>query len=211
RVFGIEADAIRALAGQIDECFSQTVDKILRSRGRTIVCGMGKSGIIGKKIAATFASTGTPSFFMHPGEAYHGDLGMVTPDDVFIAISYSGETDEVVKLLPFLKDNGNFLIAITGNAASTLATAANCHLNVHVPREACPLHLAPTSSTTATLAMGDALAVSLMEARDFKPENFARFHPGGSLGRRLLGRVENEMTARNLPIVQTDASVMDVI
>jgi arabinose-5-phosphate isomerase len=179
--------------------------------GRLIICGMGKSGIIGKKIAATMASTGTPSFFMHPGEAYHGDLGMVSPDDVFIAISNSGETDEVVKLIPFLKDNGNVLIAMTGNPKSTLAQAANYHLDVSVEQEACPLQLAPTSSTTATLAMGDALAVTLMKARDFKPENFARFHPGGSLGRRLLSRVENEMVTENLPLITTDTSVAEVI
>jgi len=211
RVFAIEAEAVGNLARQIDGDFPRAVDRILQSRGRTIVCGMGKSGIIGKKIAATLASTGTPSFFMHPGEAYHGDLGMVTSDDTFVAISFSGETDEVIKLLPFLKDNGNFIVAITGNPESTLATAANCHLNVQVSQEACPLRLAPTSSTTATLAMGDALAVTLMEARDFKPENFARFHPGGSLGRRLLSRVEHEMVKDNLPLVSTRASVMEVI
>src|SRR5690606_18325323 len=191
RVFAIEAEAVGNLANLIDDDFSRAVEQILQSRGRTIVCGMGKSGIIGRKIAATMASTGTPSFFMHPGEAYHGDLGMVTSDDTFIAISFSGETDEVLKLLPFLKDNGNFIVAITGNPESTLATAADCHLNVRVDEEACPLRLAPTSSTTATLAMGDAMAVTLMEARGFRPENFARFHPGGSLGRRLLSRVEH--------------------
>lgn len=211
RVFRIEAGAIASLADKIDDRFDIAVQRILVSKGRTIVCGMGKSGIIGKKIAATLASTGTPSFFMHPGEAYHGDLGMVTPEDVFIAISFSGETEEVVKLLPFLKDNGNLLIAITGNPASTLARAAECHLDVSVKEEACPLQLAPTSSTTATLAMGDALAVTLMEARDFKPENFARFHPGGSLGRRLLSRVEHEMTSSNLPVVNDTADVMEVI
>ncbi|MEY8251769.1 MAG: KpsF/GutQ family sugar-phosphate isomerase, partial [Colwellia sp.] len=157
------------------------------------------------------ASTGTPSFFMHPGEAYHGDLGMVSQDDVFIAISNSGETDEVVKLIPFLKDNGNLLIAMTGNANSTLARAADFHLDVGVEKEACPLQLAPTASTTATLAMGDALAVTLMKARDFKPENFARFHPGGSLGRRLLSRVENEMVSNNLPFLKSDSTVAEVI
>lgn len=211
RVFAIEAEAVGRLADQLDGDFSRTVDRILESHGRTIVCGMGKSGIIGRKIAATLASTGTPSFFMHPGEAYHGDLGMVTADDTFVAISFSGETDEVVKLLPFLKDNGNFIVAITGNPDSTLATAADCHLNVRVNQEACPLRLAPTSSTTATLAMGDALAVTLMEARGFKPENFARFHPGGSLGRRLLGRVEHEMVTGELPVVSSTSSVMEII
>jgi arabinose-5-phosphate isomerase len=172
---------------------------------------MGKSGIIGRKIAATMASTGTPSFFMHPGEAYHGDLGMVTSSDVFVAISNSGETDEVIKLIPFLKDNGNVLIAMTGNSGSTLAVAADCHLDVGVAEEACPLQLAPTSSTTAALVMGDALAVTLMKARDFKPEHFARFHPGGSLGRRLLSRVENEMVTENLPILEPSAAIVHVI
>tara|TARA_R110000764_G_scaffold161230_1_gene248511 strand:+ start:418 stop:1359 length:942 start_codon:yes stop_codon:yes gene_type:complete len=211
RVFAIEAEAVSALSDQVDNDFCKAVEHIIGSNGRTIICGMGKSGIIGKKIAATFASTGTPSFFMHPGEAYHGDLGMVTSEDTFIAISFSGETDEVVKLLPFLKDNGNFLVAITGSPSSTLARAADCHLNVGVKEEACPLQLAPTSSTTTTLAMGDALAVTLMEAKKFKPENFARFHPGGSLGRRLLSRVEHEMASENLPLISGDAQVMDVL
>lgn len=211
RVFQIEAEAVAGLSKKIDQDFEAAVEHILRSDGRTIICGMGKSGIVGRKIAATLASTGTPSFFMHPGEAYHGDLGMVTASDVFIALSFSGETDEVVKLLPFLKENGNVVVAVTGNPASTLARAAECHLDVSVAQEACPLRLAPTASTTATLAMGDALAVTLMEARDFKPENFARFHPGGSLGRRLLSRVEHEMIREDLPIVSVDADIMGVI
>jgi arabinose-5-phosphate isomerase len=211
RVFAIEAQAVAGLAERLDNSFAEAVQNILTSSGRVIVCGMGKSGIVGKKIAATLASTGTPSFFMHPGEAYHGDLGMVTPDDVFVAISNSGETDEVVKLIPFLRNNGNYLVALTGNSLSTLAKAAHSHLDVGVPEEACPLQLAPTSSTTATLAMGDALAVTLMKARDFKPENFARFHPGGSLGRRLLSKVEDEMVKANLPLVSEDAKVLDVI
>jgi arabinose-5-phosphate isomerase len=210
-VFEIESRAVADLSKKLNSDFSDSIESILGTSGRLIICGMGKSGIIGKKIAATMASTGTPSFFMHPGEAYHGDLGMVSPDDVFIAISNSGETDEVVKLIPFLKDNGNVLIAMTGNPKSTLAQAANYHLDVGVEQEACPLQLAPTSSTTATLAMGDALAVTLMKARDFKPENFARFHPGGSLGRRLLSRVENEMVTENLPLITTDTSVAEVI
>lgn len=211
KVFTIEAEAVAGLSANLDNSFCKAVQHILDSNGRAIVCGMGKSGIIGNKIAATLASTGTPSFFMHPGEAYHGDLGMVTHEDVFIAISNSGETDEVIKLLPFLKDSGNFLIAMTGNPTSTLARAANCHLNVHVVKEACPLQLAPTSSTTATLAMGDALAVTLMEARQFKPENFARFHPGGSLGRRLLNRVENEMVVIDLPVIRDNIEMMEVL
>lgn len=211
RVFQIEAKAIAALEDLLDSDFATAVQHILSSHGRIIICGMGKSGIVGKKIAATLASTGTPSFFMHPGEAYHGDLGMVTQEDTFVAISNSGETDEVIKLLPFLKDNGNFLVAITGNPSSTLAKSADCHLNVSVKEEACPLQLAPTSSTTATLVMGDALAVTLMEARDFQPESFARFHPGGSLGRRLLSRVEHEMLSADLPFVSADACITDVI
>ncbi len=210
-VFRIEAEAVAALTDKLTKDFEGSLEAVLSSAGRTIICGMGKSGIIGKKIAATLASTGTPSFFMHPGEAYHGDLGMVSKDDVFIAISNSGETDEVVKLIPFLKDNGNVLIAMTGNPKSTLARAAHHHLDVGVDQEACPLQLAPTSSTTATLAMGDALAVTLMKARDFKPENFARFHPGGSLGRRLLSRVENEMVTKNLPLLNINDDIATVI
>jgi arabinose-5-phosphate isomerase len=210
-VLAIESQALKGLIDKIDSNFSLAIDAVLTSKGKAIICGMGKSGIVGKKIAATFASTGTPSFFMHPGEAYHGDLGMVSPDDIFIALSNSGETDEVVKLIPFLKDNGNILISMTGNPKSTLALASDFHLNVGVEKEACPLQLAPTSSTTAALAMGDALAVTLMKARDFKPENFARFHPGGSLGRRLLSRVENEMVTDNLPMISADTSSTEVI
>ncbi|WP_299595795.1 SIS domain-containing protein [uncultured Microbulbifer sp.] len=210
-VFDIEANAVRALAGKIDVSFEDAVSRILESKGRVIICGMGKSGIIGKKIAATLASTGTPSFFMHPGEAYHGDLGMVTPGDVFLAISNSGETDEVLKLIPFLKDNGNYLVSMTGNPCSTLARASDSHLDIGVEAEACPLQLAPTASTTATLAMGDALAVTLMKARGFRPEEFARFHPGGSLGRRLLARVDEEMEDGDLPFVDSDASVTEII
>lgn len=211
RVINMEINALHALKSQLNNQFNYAVDAILNTRGRIIICGMGKSGIIGKKIAASFASTGTPSFFMHPGEAFHGDLGMVTPSDVFIAISNSGETDEVLKLLPFLKDNGNKIIAITGSCESTLATNAQFHLNIAVPEEACPLQLAPTCSTTATLVMGDALTVALMESRDFLPENFARFHPGGSLGRKLLSKVSDEMVVDNLPIVDIQAPITEVI
>lgn len=210
-VFAIEAQAISQLSEKLGNSFTEAVQQILASKGRVIVCGMGKSGIIGKKIAATLASTGTPSYFMHPGEAYHGDLGMVTSDDVFVAISNSGETDEVVKLIPFLRSNGNYLITLTSNSFSTLARAAHSHLDIGVQEEACPLQLAPTSSTTATLAMGDALAVALMKARNFQPENFARLHPGGSLGRRLLSKVEDEMVKDNLPLVSAQAKVLDVI
>ena len=211
-VFRIESSAIEGLVDRLDEGFINSVEHILSTKkGRVIVCGMGKSGIIGKKIVATLASTGTQSFFMHPGEAYHGDLGMVSSNDIFIAISNSGETDEVIKLIPFLKDNNNYLIAMTGNRHSTLAQAANCHIDVGVSEEACPLKLAPTASTTATLAMGDALAVTLMKARNFQPEHFARFHPGGSLGRRLLARVEDEMVKENLPFIGKNTIFLDII
>jgi len=210
-VFEIESNAVLHLSDKLDDDFSGAIDSILGSKGRLIICGMGKSGIIGKKIAATLASTGTPCFFMHPGEAYHGDLGMVTPEDVFLALSNSGETDEVIKLIPFLKDNKNILISMTGNPDSTLALSSDFHLNIAVEKEACPLQLAPTASTTATLAMGDALAVTLMKVRNFQPENFARFHPGGSLGRRLLSRVENEMVKENLPFIGGDSGILDLI
>ncbi|EMQ2878785.1 KpsF/GutQ family sugar-phosphate isomerase [Vibrio navarrensis] len=210
-VISIEIDGLRQISAHLDYQFEKAVEQILNTKGRTIICGMGKSGIVGKKIAASFASTGTPSFFMHPGEAFHGDLGMVKAEDVFLAISNSGETDEVLKLLPFLRDNGNFIISMTGDAESTLATASHCHLNISVPKEACPLQLAPTASTTATIAMGDALAICLMEERQFKPENFARFHPGGSLGRRLLGRVSDDMVTGNLPVVKQNSKLPEVI
>ncbi len=210
-VFEIESNAVLHLSDNLDDDFSGVVESILAAKGRLIICGMGKSGIIGKKIAATLASTGTPCFFMHPGEAYHGDLGMVTSKDVFLALSNSGETDEVIKLIPFLTDNENILISMTGNPNSTLAISSKFHLNIAVEKEACPLQLAPTASTTATLAMGDALAVTLMKARNFQPENFAKFHPGGSLGRRLLARVENEMVSENLPFIGGDAGILDLI
>lgn len=211
RVFEIEAEAIRHLKTLVDEQFSATVDAILSTKGRVVICGMGKSGLIGKKIMATMASTGTPCFFMHPGEAFHGDLGMVVPEDIFIALSNSGETEEVIKLLPFLKDNGNLIVSMTGKPESTLAKNSDYHLNIAVPQEACPHQLAPTSSTTATLVMGDALAVALMESRDFQPHDFARFHPGGSLGRKLLTRVRHEMKSENLPFVKGSDSIKDVI
>lgn len=209
-VITTEIEGLSYVQEQLNENFEQAVATIIAGTGRVIVCGMGKSGIIGKKIAASLASTGTPSFFMHPGEAFHGDLGMVKSEDVFIAISNSGETDEVLKLLPFLRDNHNFIIAMTGRENSTLAKHADCHLSIAVPKEACPLQLAPTASTTATLAMGDALTVALMQKRGFRPENFARFHPGGSLGKRLLGRVEDEMQAV-APFVSPDESIVDVL
>lgn len=210
KVIKTEIDALLHLSENLDESFLKAVNYILSTSGRVIICGMGKSGIIGRKIAASFASTGTPSFFMHPGEAFHGDLGMITESDVFIAISNSGETDEVIKLLPFLQDNKNKIIAITGNPDSTLALHADCNLNIAVPAEACPLLLAPTSSTTATLVMGDALTVTLMARREFKPENFARFHPGGTLGRLLLSTVKNEMIT-NLPTLLSEDSFSSIV
>ena len=211
RVFNIEAQALSNLNNLLTEDFDQSVEAILATKGRVVICGMGKSGLIGKKIMATMASTGTPCFFMHPGEAFHGDLGMVSPDDVFLALSNSGETEEVIKLLPFLKDNGNVLISMTGRPESTLAQNSHFHLNIAVPQEACPHQLAPTASTTATLAMGDALAVALMEAREFQPQDFARFHPGGSLGRKLLSRVKHEMIQDKLPKITSTASMQEVI
>lgn len=211
QVFDIEADAILHLKNLLDDNFSGSVESILKTDGRVVICGMGKSGLIGKKIMATLASTGTPCFFMHPGEAFHGDLGMVSPTDVFLALSNSGETEEVIRLLPFLKDNGNIVISMTGRPESTLATNSHYHLNIAVPKEACPHQLAPTSSTTATLVMGDALAVALMQARDFQPHQFARFHPGGSLGRKLLTRVKHEMKKDNLPFISACASIKEVI
>jgi arabinose-5-phosphate isomerase len=211
RVFTIEANAVANLSQQIDEHFELSIKAILETQGRLVICGMGKSGLIGKKIMATMASTGTPCFFMHPGEAFHGDLGMISPKDVFLALSNSGETEEVIKLIPFLKDNGNVIISMTGRPESTLAQNSHYHLNIAVPEEACPHQLAPTSSTTATLAMGDALAVALMEARDFQPQDFARFHPGGSLGRKLLSRVKHEMISENLPKVSATTPMLEVI
>ncbi len=207
----IEAEALLNQLEFIDETFQNAVESIYNSGGKLIVTGMGKSGIIGKKIAATFASTGTPSFFMHPGEAYHGDLGMVEPKDIILALSFSGETDEVLKLIPFFRNNNNTIISITGNRCSTLAKNSSIHLTLNRVTEACPLNLAPTSSTTLTMAMGDSLAVALMELRNFQSEEFARFHPGGSLGRKILAKVENAMHSQNLPFVKTNTSFSDII
>jgi len=210
-VFTIEAKAITNLSNNLTDDFEKAVKDILACSGKLIISGMGKSGIVGKKIAATMASTGTPSFFLHPGEAYHGDLGMIERNDMVLLISYSGETDEVLKLIPFLREQGNIIVAMSGNIESTLAKNATYHLNVAVEKEACPLQLAPTSSTTATLVMGDALAVALMKQRDFQDTDFAQFHPGGSLGRRLLTKVEHVMKSENLPIVALTTSVKKLI
>jgi arabinose-5-phosphate isomerase len=184
-VFEIESKEIRNLSNLLTEDFQKAIDLILNSSGKLIISGMGKSGIIGKKIAASLASTGTPSFFLHPGEAYHGDLGMVEKEDVVLLISNSGETDEVLKLIPYLRDQGNQTISMSKDPSSTLAENTKYHLNIAVSQEACPLQLAPTSSTTTTLVMGDALVVALMKARGFLAEDFARYHPGGSLGKNF--------------------------
>lgn len=210
-VFQTESEAILNLSLLLTEDFEASIQAIYGSNGKLIICGMGKSGIIGKKIAATLASTGTPSFFLHPGEAYHGDLGMIEKDDIVLLISNSGETDEILKIIPFLVEQKNITISMTGNPNSTLAKNTKFHLNVHVKKEACPLQLAPTSSTTATLVMGDAIAVSLMKLRDFKDSNFARFHPGGSLGRKLLTKVSDVMKKSNLPICNENTNIKDII
>jgi arabinose-5-phosphate isomerase len=211
RTLSTQAQALANLANNVTEEFAKAVRMILESKGRTIICGMGKSGLIGKKIAATLASTGTPSFFLHPGEAFHGDLGMIQAQDTLILISYSGETEELMRLLPSLKNFGNPSIALVGNIESTLAKHCDCVLDISVDRETCPNNLAPTTSTTMTAAMGDALAVALMECRNFKPQDFARFHPGGSLGRKLLTRVKDLMHKDDLPVCTPDTTLKDAI
>lgn len=193
RVLAIEAEALQALAGRLDENFARAVELILRCHGRVVVSGIGKSGHIARKIAATMASTGTPAYFVHAAEAVHGDLGMIARDDVLIALSNSGENDELLTIVPLVKRQGGRLIAITGNADSSLAQEADVHLDARVVAEACPLNLAPTASTTAALALGDALAVALLDARGFGAEDFARSHPGGALGRKLLTHVRDVM------------------
>jgi arabinose-5-phosphate isomerase len=211
-VLKTEAEAISALCARLDQSFHDACDLILECEGRIVVTGMGKSGHIGNKIAATLASTGTPSFFMHSGEASHGDLGMITDHDLVIALSNSGETSEITLLLPLLKRIGIPLIALTGNPASSLARSADIHLDVSVSKEACPLGLAPTSSTTATLAMGDALAVAVLEARGFTEQDFALSHPGGNLGRRLLLRVSDIMhTGAEIPMVERGSTLKDTL
>lgn len=198
------AQSIERLNQRLSHSFNEVVDLLLHCDGRVVVAGIGKSGLVGKKMVATFASTGTPSFFLHPTEAFHGDLGMLKPIDVVILISYSGETDDVNKLIPSLKSFGNKIIAMTGNLNSTLAKHADIALDISIEREACPNNLAPTTSSLVTMALGDALAIALIKARDFKAEDFARFHPGGSLGRKLLCRVRDVMQ-RRLPSIQPHA------
>lgn len=212
RVLDVEARAVAALSDRLDRNFAGACERILACKGRVIVTGMGKSGHIGSKLAATLASTGTPSFFVHPGEASHGDLGMITAADVVVALSNSGETGEVLTIIPVLKRKGTTLISLTGRPDSSLAKLSDFHLDVAVAEEACPHNLAPTSSTTATLAMGDALAIALLEARGFTAEDFALSHPGGSLGRRLLLKVDDIMHGgERLPTVPEDASLPDAL
>ena len=206
-----EAQALLGLIPQLDENFDRTVELILKSKGKLIVTGVGKSGHIGAKIAATLSSTGTPSFFINPLDAFHGDLGVISQDDVVLAISNSGQTDELLRFLPYLIDRKIPVIGMSGNPNSLLAQYANTHLNAGVNREACPLGLAPTSSTTAALALGDALACALIEARNFKASDFAQFHPGGSLGRRLLTRAKDVMRTEDLPVISPDMKLGEAV
>ena len=211
-VLDIEARAVDALKARLDDSFVAACELCMATPGRVVVTGMGKSGHVSNKIAATLASTGTPAFFMHPAEASHGDLGMITSQDLLLAISYSGETAEVVTILPIVKRMGAKLISMTGNPKSTMAQAADVHLDISVEEEACPLKLAPTASTTATLAMGDALAVALLEKRGFTAEDFARSHPSGSLGKRLLLRVSDVMrTGDRIPAVNAGVTLRDAL
>lgn len=210
-IITLEARSITQLVAKIPENLGQVIDVLLSNNSKVVVTGMGKSGIIGRKIAATLASTGTSGFFVHPGEAYHGDLGMIGKDDVVLAISYSGETEEILRLISYIKRNDNYLISMTGKPNSTLAHNSHFHFDVSVDQEACPLQLAPTSSTTATLVVGDALAMTLMKARDFKPDDFAAFHPGGSLGRRLLTTVDMVMKSQDLPFIRQAQPLIDVV
>ncbi len=208
----LEAKAVAALANRIDEGFVRACELILECKGRVVIVGVGKSGHIGGKIAATLASTGTPAFFVHPGEASHGDLGMITPEDIVLAISNSGESKEILTILPIIKRMGVKLIALTGNTSSSLTRQADASLDVSVEKEACPMNLSPTASTTAALAMGDAIAVALLRSRNFTREDFARSHPGGLLGRRLLIYVEDIMhTGEQIPLVTHDASLQDAL
>ena len=212
RVLRVEAQSLLDLAGRIDEKFSRAVELLYHCKGKVVLMGMGKSGLVGRKIASTFASTGTPSFFLHPAEGLNGDFGMLAKEDLIIAISNSGETRELLEVLPLIKRYGNRLITLTGNMTSTLAKSGDINLDIHVKEEADPLGLAPTSSTTATLALGDALAVALMGKRDFKKEDFAILHPGGVLGKRLLLKVEDLMhVGKAFPMVSEKALMKDAV
>jgi len=207
----IEAHTLLSASKEIQEEFNEAVEIILNCKGKLIISGVGKSGLIGAKMAATFASTGTPSFFLHPTEALHGDLGMISSDDIVLAISYSGESEELSSILPHIKRFEVPLIGMTRDVGSTLGTYSDLVIPVVVEKEACPLNIAPTSSTTLTLALGDALAVCLMRARDFQKSDFASFHPGGALGKKLFVKVKNLMRSENLPIITEDAKVKDAI
>jgi arabinose-5-phosphate isomerase len=212
RVLRVEAQSLLDLAGRIDENFSRAVELLYHCKGKVVLMGMGKSGLVGRKIASTFASTGTPSFFLHPAEGLNGDFGMLAKEDLIIAISNSGETRELLEVLPLIKRYGNRLITLTGNMTSTLAKSGDINLDIHVKEEADPLGLAPTSSTTATLALGDALAVALMGKRDFKKEDFAILHPGGVLGKKLLLKVEDLMhVGKAFPMVSEKALMKDAV
>lgn len=211
KCFNDEAQAILDLIPLLTDDFDKAIDLIYNCKGRFIITGVGKSGHIGAKIAATLASTGTPSFFVNPLDAYHGDLGMFKSEDVVLAISNSGFTDELLRFIPLLMDRHIPIIGMSGNPKSLLAQYSTCHLNIHVDHEACPLNLAPTSSTTATLAMGDAIACALMEVRHFKASDFALYHPGGSLGKKLLSKVKDYMVSTNLPVVSLNTKVSDTI
>ena len=210
-LFSAYREALTGLEAGLGSDFSKTVDLMKASAGHVVVCGMGKSGIIGRKISATLASTGTPSLFLHPAEAIHGDLGMLRRGDIVLLISYSGSTEEIVRLLPAFKRLDARLIAMTGNPSSIIATSAEISLDISVDREACPLNLAPTTSSLNSLVLGDAIAVALMEARGFQESDFANTHPGGALGRRLLTRVRDKMRSQNLPFVDATASVQDAL
>ena len=211
KCFQDEAQAIMDLIPKLDGNFTKAIELIIGSKGKLILTGVGKSGHIGAKIASTMASTGTPAFFVNPLDAFHGDLGMICTGDVVLAISNSGQTDELLRFIPLLKERNIPIISMSGNPESLLAKYSDCHLDISVNKEACPLNLAPTSSTTATLAMGDAIACALMTVRNFQAKDFAQFHPGGSLGRRLLSRVKDYMTSENLPIVTRDSKICDTL
>lgn len=211
KCFQDEAQAILDLIPRLDDNFSKAVDLIFNCKGKLIITGVGKSGHVGEKIAATLASLGTPSFFLNPLDAYHGDLGMIATGDVVMAISYSGSTDELLRFIPFLIDRNVPIIGVSGNPSSLLAQYSVCHLNIAVDHEADPLNLAPTSSTTTTMAMGDALACALVHLRKFKPSDFAQFHPGGTLGKRLLSKVKDFMVTTNLPVVTLNQKISETI
>ena len=211
KVFDDEIQELIKIKNKLDDNFVKVINLIAESKGKLIISGVGKSGLIGQKISATLSSTGTPSFFLNPTEAYHGDLGVVEKNDILLLISNSGESDEVLKLIPFFKDNGNKIISFSGNPNSTLAKNSDLNLNIGIENEACPLKLAPTSSTTATLVMGDALAVGLMKIKNFKEMNFAKFHPGGSLGKQLLLKVQDVMKKDNLPVATPETSSKEII